>query len=152
MGKAENDQLRASSNASLANSLPPRCGKEHRKETRYMVSWRAAVSIDGQTFHYGRLKDISLHGAAILNDLNVKPGACVTLKIHIPTLDRSCESKVMMVRGKTAYTVCDATPISGSAFISLNLGRHRIAPIWKNALQITMSRCQTMYPSGTRIG
>lgn len=108
MGKAENDRLRVSSAISPVNSLPPKCGKEHRRETRYMVSWRAALSVDGKNFHYGRLKDISMHGAAILNDLNVKPGLRVTLNIHIPTLDRSCESKVVIARGITAYTVCDA--------------------------------------------
>ena len=106
MGKAENNQLRASSG--MPNSLPPKCGKEHRREARYMVSWRAALSVDGQKIHYGRLKDISPHGAAILNDFNIKPGACVTLNIHVPTLDISCESRILTAYGIAAYTVCDA--------------------------------------------
>lgn len=107
MGKAENDQLRASSGMQLANHLPPKCGREHRRETRYMVSWRAAVSVDGQNFHYGRLRDISLKGAAILDDLNVKPGTCVMLKIHIPGLDISCGAKVVIARSIATYTVYD---------------------------------------------
>lgn len=107
MGKAENDRLQAPGEASPSDLSSREGGKEQRRETRYMVSWRAAVSVDGQNFHYGRLKDISLHGAAVLNDFNVKPGTRITLKIHIPTLNLSRESKVMMVSGVTAYAVYD---------------------------------------------
>lgn len=107
MGKAENNQLRPSSEMRSVGPLPPKYGKEHRSETRYMVSWRATISVDGQNFHYGRLRDISLKGAAILDDLNVKPGACIMLKIHIPGLDRYCEARVVIVRSIATYTVYD---------------------------------------------
>ena len=108
MGKAENNQLLTFGNVSPVNSLPPKYGKEHRRETRYMVSWRAAISVDGQNFHYGRLKDISQHGAAILNDLSIKPDTHVTLKIHIPVLGTPCKPNVLIVHGMTVYTVYDA--------------------------------------------
>jgi len=104
MGKAENDQLRASSRARPDNSMLQQGSKEQRRETRYMVSWRVAVSVNGQEWHYGRAKDISLHGAAILNELNLKPGTRVTLSIHMPTLNRLCEPKVLIVHGTIAYT------------------------------------------------
>lgn len=108
MGKAENDRLRASSDVSTVNALQPKYGKEHRREVRYMASWRVAVSVEGQDFHCGRVKDISLHGAAILNDFNVKSGMRVTSNIYIPTLDRPCEQKVLIVHGISIYTVYDA--------------------------------------------
>ena len=109
MGKAENDQLRASSRARPDNSMLPQGSKDLRRETRYMVSWRVAVSVNGQEWHYGRVKDISLHGAAILNELNLKPGTRVTLSIHMPTLNRLCEPKVLIVHGTIAYTAHDTS-------------------------------------------
>lgn len=66
------------------------------------------MSVGGKELHYGRVKDISLHGAAILSDLNVKSGTRITLNIHIPTLGRPCEQKVLIVRGTSVYTVYDA--------------------------------------------
>lgn len=109
MGKAENDQLRASGRALPDNSMLPQGSKDLRRETRYMVSWRVAVSVNGQGLHYGRAKDISMHGAAILNELNLKPGTRVTLSIHMPTLNRLCEPKVLIVHGTIAYTAHDTS-------------------------------------------
>lgn len=109
MGKAENDQLRASGRALPDNSMLPQGSKDLRRETRYMVSWRVAVSVNGQEWHYGRVKDISLHGAAILNELNLKPGTRVTLSIHMPTLNRLCEPKVLIVHGTITYTAHDTS-------------------------------------------
>lgn len=107
MGVAENDRLRVPSGIPLAGSLHTEYGKEHRREPRYMATWRVALSIDGQNFHDGRLKDISVHGAATLSDLNVKPGTRITLKILVPSLDASCKSTLLVVYGKAAYTVLD---------------------------------------------
>lgn len=126
MGKAENDQLRASGRARPDNSMLQQGSKEQRRETRYMVSWRVAVSVNGQDlvngrdWHYGRVKDISLHGAAILNELNLKPGTRVTLSIHMPTLNRLCEPKVLTVHGEIAYTAHDTSLMcfrSGISFV-----------------------------------
>lgn len=110
MGKNENDVLGvfgASSNVSPIESLPPQGVKEHRNETRYMASWRIAVAIEGQDFNYGRVKDISLHGTAVLNGLNIKPGTGVTLNIHIPSLTIPCQPKTLIVHGITSYAVHD---------------------------------------------
>lgn len=111
MGKSENDPLGvlgAVGDISPVYSLPPRGKKELRNETRYMASWRAAVSLEDKGFHYGRIRDISLHGTAILNGFNLKIGTGVTLNIHIPTLTATCASKVLIVRGITSYAVHDA--------------------------------------------
>lgn len=123
MGKAENDPLGvlgASGDVSPVFSLPPQGVKEHRNETRYMASWRIAISVEGQDFHYGRVKDISLHGIAVLNGLNIKPGINVTLNIHVPSLTTPCEPKTLIVHGITSYAVHDAEHLCfrvGIAFV-----------------------------------
>ncbi|MDD2914072.1 MAG: PilZ domain-containing protein [Gallionella sp.] len=89
-------------------SPSPQNARGHRKEIRYKVAWRVAVLVGGLNPYYGRVKDISLDGAAILNELNLKCGASVVLNIHIPALNGSCDSKIMSVHGKTIYTVYDA--------------------------------------------
>lgn len=95
-------------NVSPTQSSLPQGVKELRSATRYMVSWRVAVFVKGRDFYYGKIKDISLCGAAILNELNLKNGTSVTLKIHVPTLNRCCESRALIVHCKTTYAVYDA--------------------------------------------
>ena len=110
MGKAENDSLgvaATSGDVTPIVSLSPDA-KEHRSETRYKASWRVAVSVDGQDFIYGRIRDISVCGTAILNGLNIKPGTGVTLNIHIPTLTAPCVPKTLIVHGTSSYVVHDA--------------------------------------------
>lgn len=111
MGKAENDPLGLFGDVGDLTpvvALPPQGVKEHRNEARYKASWRTAIAIEGHDYIYGRIRDISLHGTAILNGLNIKPGASVTLNIHIPTLTTPCAPKVLVVHGATSYTVHDA--------------------------------------------
>ncbi|MDD5299127.1 MAG: PilZ domain-containing protein [Gallionella sp.] len=99
---------------------PPPSMKEQRKEARYMVPWRVAISVKGRDSYYGRIKDISLCGAAILNELNLKNGTSITLNIHIPLLDRGREAKILIVHGKTTYSVYDANRLCfrvGVAFV-----------------------------------
>jgi hypothetical protein len=100
--------LDASADVSPVLSLPPHGVKEHRNETRYMASWRVSVFIEGHDLHYGRVKDISLHGIAILNGLNIKPGTNVTLNIHISSLTTPLKPKALVVHGITSYAVHDA--------------------------------------------
>lgn len=110
MGKSENDPLGVLGTVgdiSPIHSLPPRGKKDLRSEIRYMAAWRVAVSPEGRDFHYGRIKDISLHGTALLSGLNFKEGTSVTLNIHIPSLTAPCASKVLIVRGITSYAVHD---------------------------------------------
>lgn len=111
MGKAENDPLGvlgAPSDIVPVVSLPPQGVKEHRNETRYKASWRAAIAVEGHSFIYGRIRDISLHGTAILNELNINPGTRVTINVHIPALATPCAPKVLVVHGTTSYSVHDA--------------------------------------------
>ena len=72
MADIDNDPLGvfgASVEVTPIESLPPQGGSEHRRETRYRVTWKADVIVEGEDLHDGRLNDISLHGAAILNEL-----------------------------------------------------------------------------------
>lgn len=111
MGKSENDPLGVLDTPGdivPVVSFPPKGVKEHRNEVRYLASWRVAVAIKGQDFYYGRVKDISLHGTAVLNGLDIKPGTSVTLNIHIPTLATPCKPKTLIVHGITTYSVHDA--------------------------------------------
>lgn len=106
MGIAENNQLGAASGV-LPGNLP-HVGREQRREPRYMANWRVAVSTEGHSLTYGRLKDISRHGAGVLCELNLKPNTRITLSIYVPTLDRACESRVLTIRSVAAYTIYDA--------------------------------------------
>lgn len=108
MGKAENDRLRASGRGAPFKSFQAMGGEEQRRDPRYLVSWRVALSVGDSNSHYGRVRDISLHGAAILSDLNIKPDTRLMLSILIPTLSRDCEPKIMAIHGKAVYTAYDA--------------------------------------------
>ena len=111
MGKSENDPLGVLGTVgdiSPIHSLPPRGKKDLRSEIRYMAAWRVAVSLEGRDFHYGRIRDISLHGAAILIGRNPKPGTKVMLHIHLPSLTGPGASKILKVTGSAAYSVRDA--------------------------------------------
>jgi len=103
--------------------------KEHRSEIRYKANWRVAIAaIERGNLIYGRIRDISLNGAAILNELNIKPGTSVTLKIFIPTFISPSEPKILVVHGTTSYSVHDADHFcfrSGIAFAKFELATDR---------------------------
>lgn len=112
MVDVENDPLgvlAAFNDVTPIESLPPQGVKEHRREIRYKASWKIAVTVEGKDLHDGRIKDISLHGAAILMGRNLKPNASVMLHIHIPSLAGPDVPKVLRVNGMTSYTVHDAS-------------------------------------------
>lgn len=90
------------------DSLLPPGSREHRKETRYKATWKIAVVVDGHDLHDGKIKDISLHGAAIIIGHNLKRRASVTLHIHIPSVDGPAAPKILIVHGTAVYTVHDA--------------------------------------------
>jgi hypothetical protein len=89
-------------------SLPPQGGSELRKETRYRATWRVDVIVGDQGSHDGRINDISLHGAAILLERNLKPNIKVTLHIYLPSLTGPFLPTVLTVHGMTRYTVHDS--------------------------------------------
>lgn len=132
MSNAENDPfgvLGTSGDVTPVVALPPQGIKEHRNETRYKASWRAAIAIKGQDFHYGRVKDISLHGTAILNELSINPGASVTLNIYIPTLTAPCAPKVLALRGTVSYSIHDADHLcfrTGITFVMFEPAADRV--------------------------
>ena len=99
--------LDAFDDVSSIKSSQPQGVKELRKGTRYKASWRVTAIVEGQELHEGRIKDISIHGAAILVGCNLNPNISVTLQIYIPTLAGSDVPKIMIVYGMTSHTVHD---------------------------------------------
>lgn len=94
-------------NVSPIKSSPPQGAKEHRNEIRYRAAWRIFVAIEGHNLHDGRIRDISIHGTAILNVRNLKPGTSVTLHIHIPPLNGPGTPRILIAHGKTSYSIHD---------------------------------------------
>lgn len=99
--------IRHGVSGALDQSSLPQHAREYRREDRYMVAWRVAIAVNGRMYN-GRMKDISLHGAAILSEHNLKPETCVTLNIHVPLLACVGAPKILTVHGITAYSVHDA--------------------------------------------
>ncbi len=89
------------------DSTPPPGIIEHRAYPRYTVSWRIAVSAEGQDWQEGKIRDISLNGAAVKLPRNLKPGTRVTLNIQIPSLSPQSDPKIMVIHGKIAYSILD---------------------------------------------
>ncbi|MBI5438548.1 MAG: PilZ domain-containing protein [Nitrosomonadales bacterium] len=111
MTSVDNDPLGvfgASSDVEPIESFPPEDGREHRRETRYRVTWKVDIAIEGQDLHDGRLNDISLHGASILLGRNLKADTEVTLRIYIPSITGPYPPTVLTVHGMTRYTVHDS--------------------------------------------
>jgi len=101
-------------------SPSPPAIKEHRREARYKTQWRVAIAIEGNNLIYGRIRDISSCGAALLSEININPSASVKLKIYLPTLLAPCEPRVMVVHGRASYCVHDAEHLcfrSGISFV-----------------------------------
>jgi len=111
MADIDNDPLGvfgASIDAEPIEAFPPEYGSEHRRETRYRVTWKVDVIVEGQDLHDGRLNDISLHGASILLGRNLKPDIQATLRIYIPSITGPYPPTVLTVQGMTRYTVHDS--------------------------------------------
>lgn len=98
--------LDTSIDVSPVKSLPPENARWHRREERYMAAWKISVAAEGQGLHDGKLRDISLHGAAILVEHNLTPHTRVMLHVHVPSLEGRA-SKILVVHGVTTYTVHD---------------------------------------------
>jgi len=101
------NMLEAFNDVSPVKSLLPQGGKENRRAIRYKVTWRIVIDIEGHDVYEGKIKDISVYGAAILNGLNLKPNTGITLHIHIPTLSNHGTPRVIKVEGKTSYSIHD---------------------------------------------
>lgn len=111
----------------LNQSLQPQHAREYRREERYRVTWKAAVAVNGKIY-VERMMDISLHGAAILSEHNLKPETYVTLNIHVPLLASIGASKILTVRGITTYSVHDAAHLCfrvGISFVEFELPSDR---------------------------
>ncbi len=113
---------------SLIESLPTQGRREYRRSTRYNVSWRVIIDLEGHSSYEGKIKDISLHGAAVLNELNLRPNTPITLHIQIPPLVKQGKPRVIQVAGKISYTVHDVKQQcfrAGIAFTEFSLDSDR---------------------------
>lgn len=110
------------------HASPPSGTEEHRNENRYRASWKIFVSIEGTDLQDGKIKDVSLHGAAILNERNLMHGTHLTLHIHIPSLNGYGVPRILIVKGQTSYSIHDADNICfrvGVKFVEFNKASDR---------------------------
>jgi len=104
--KLEFDVMNVLQDALPAKTLAPTVIDDRRQDERYSVNWRITIMVDGQS-HEGRLKDVSLHGAAILIHRSINPNIIFTLNIHLPPLQPGLK-KVITIRCVTCNTVHDS--------------------------------------------
>ncbi|MDX8380068.1 MAG: PilZ domain-containing protein [Gallionella sp.] len=110
------------------HASPPSGTEEHRNENRYRASWKIFVSIEGTDLQEGKIKDVSLHGAAILNERNLMHGTHLTLPIHIPSLMGYGVPRIRIVKCRTSYSIHDADNICfrvGVKFVEFNKSSDR---------------------------
>ena len=112
--------LNAGEDAVRVASCPPHNTLERRSETRYLVSWKVAIAIKDQGGYVGKIKDISLRGASIMNVCSLARGASVRLHIYMPSLTRQGKPRILIVHGVVLHTVHDAKSLCfriGIAFV-----------------------------------
>lgn len=98
--------------------------KECRIEPRIHVRWHADALINGQDVYHGFIKDISLKGTDIFLDRSLQKVKFVKLRIHVPPLGVTSETRVIEVSGKIVYTAYDSNEIlfhTGVSFTQFNL-------------------------------
>jgi hypothetical protein len=122
-GNANNvplDVLNVGDDAMLVKSLPSQNTIERRNEARYIVSWKVDIAIKGQGLLDGKIKDISLHGASILNMRSLVRGTSVRLHIQMPPLTRDGAPKILVVHGVVLHSIHDVKSLCfrvGIAFV-----------------------------------
>lgn len=99
--------------ATLARAKPllaplPKGSKEHRTVQRYLVRWHCTASIDSNGAHPGRIKDVSISGAAILHEKNFHAAEFVKLHIYVSPPPPARIPCVVSVIGKIVYTLYDS--------------------------------------------
>lgn len=131
--------LEAFGDITPVKSQPPDGIKEHRDHIRYAVSWRIAISARGQNWQVGKIRDISLNGAAIKLEHSIKPGTHIALNIQVPALDPSSAPKILVIYGKVSHSVFDSRsqdfrigiaftrfePASDQAYLGARLSKHQ---------------------------
>lgn len=97
---------------------------EARATPRYRVRWRAEIIIDAQTTYYGHLKDISIGGAAVLMEHNIKSPLSVTLFLEIPSANAFNAPHILQVEGKVIDTIYEGD----SAYFRTGIAFRRFVP------------------------
>jgi hypothetical protein len=95
---------RALAETTPQSTLLPQGGKEHRTVSRYIANWKLTAAIDSQSLLHGYTKDISIKGAAILLEQNLKEGQFIKLHIYIPPPAGKI-SCIIEVVGKVVYSI-----------------------------------------------
>jgi len=99
---------------------------EARATPRYRVRWRTEVVLNAQTTYYGHLKDISISGAAVLMEHNIKSAQSITLFVEIPSESTYTykEPHILQVEGKVISTIYE----SESAYFRTGIVFRRFIP------------------------
>lgn len=97
---------------------------EARATPRYRARWRTEVTLNAQTTYYGHLKDISVEGAAVLMEHNIKSAQSVTLFIEIPSEHAQHPPHILQVESKVIDTIYEGE----SAFFRTSLSFRRFIP------------------------
>lgn len=105
----------------LPVAAPPH---EERTTPRYRVRWRAEIIIDAKTTYYGHLKDISIGGAAVLLEHNIKSPRPVTLYLEIPSMHAQNAPHILQVEGKVIDTIYEGD----SSYFRTSIAFRRFIP------------------------
>lgn len=97
---------------------------EARATPRYRARWRADIVIDAKTTYYGHLKDISIGGAAVLLEHNIKSPLSVTLYLEVPSAHALNPPHILQVEGKVVDTIYEGE----SAYFRTGIAFRRFIP------------------------
>jgi len=97
---------------------------EARATPRYRARWRVEVTLDAQTTYYGHIKDISVNGAAVLLEHNIKSVQSATLFIEITFEQMQTPPHIIQVEGKVVDTIYEGD----SAYFRSSITFRRFIP------------------------
>ena len=92
--------------AAVAPVSAPDSGMERRATKRYMLRWRAAISIvsqGGSVVYQGRTVDISTSSCSLVLDRNLSPNQNVTIFLELPGIHAKQAAKVIEVEARIVF-------------------------------------------------
>jgi hypothetical protein len=91
-----------------------------RNEPRFRFRLNVDVLVDGQEFHHGFVKDISLEGATLYMDRNFQKPRSIQLHIKVPPLIAAGKPHVVKVAGMIVYSIYDCNEMSFRSGVNFN--------------------------------